>query len=435
MAAVRNLPRSLRRIALGAGLIGLVGLAHGFGWLGLGAAADPPRTLIWNGVDPRDVRPLAFLAAADVELASLPERAPATVLGDPEYVLWVNGQRAGSGRYRAGAAPDRFELRPLLVEGRNRVVLELRSVVGSGAASFRLEDGAGRILLDSGADWRLYGAAWRGLLEGRELIPAPHVSVVGTEPFGRWGALGEGRDRPRFDEVLAARRPRRAKWFRRPLESGRWIRLPRSDRNRPGLGQLVEFDFGREVVGYLAVSVRGEDSVAGLVRFGSEPSQRSGWLPDAIPVTLPHRRHWQDVEPRRFRYVEVAGLDGILSASVLEVRPASLESLAAAGRPSGLFGIDPPLLRYPVQETIWKRTRFLRRIPPDPTPRSGPAGVRRGASGRNPEPARAPVARPSPGSDRVPAAPARRAPRRARRPRPESPPEARSPGSAPAARG
>jgi hypothetical protein len=387
---------------------------------------------IWAPVELREVRPRAFLAATEFDLAAPPEAATLEVLGDEEYVLWANGWRIGSGRYRAGAPFDRYDVARFLEAGRNRLVLELRSVTGAGGAALRLADGEGRVLAESGAHWSVFENAWGGLVEGDPMPRGSRATVLGRSPFGRWGSPARGPLKPVLADVLAARRPERALRYRLPLESGLWIRLPRGDARRSPLGPLVEFDFGAEVSGYLVLAVRDRRSASGLVRFGSSPSASSGWTPDAIAVVTPLRGSWQDSEPRRFRFVEVAGLGRVLSAAVLPLRPERLAELASPGAGAGLLGIAAPPVRRPAEDAIWRRLRNLARVPPQ-APRPGGA-LRPSGAGRTPAPARAPGVH-----RRREGPPASRAHRPrggapAPGPPPASPPAAPAPGSPPASR-
>jgi len=108
------LPRPSRRalrigiIALAAAALAIV--AERSEWVRALGTGGTARAWIWAPVELRDVRPRAFFAAREFELAAVPQRAILEVLGDEEYVAWANGWRIGSGRYRAGAPLDRYEV-------------------------------------------------------------------------------------------------------------------------------------------------------------------------------------------------------------------------------------------------------------------------------------------------------------------------------------
>lgn len=332
-------------------------------WLRALRAGGDERTWIWAPVELRDVRPRAFFAAAEFELAGRPARAELEVLGDEEYVAWLNGRRIGSGRFRTGMPLDRYDVARFLRAGANRVVLELRSATGAGGATLRLTGDDGRSLLESGAHWSVYEHAWRGLLDSDPMPAAPGARVIGRSPIGRWGVPAPGPLRPVQADLFADQRPERAGRYRLPLESGLWFRLPRLDARRPPLGPLVEFDFGREVTGFLVLAVRDRQTATGLVRFGTAPSGSSGWVPDVIAVVPPHRGSWQAAEPARFRFVEVAGLERVLSAAVLTLAP-GFAPVPAPAPAAGLLGIPAPPLRRPVEDAIWRSLRNRSRVPP-----------------------------------------------------------------------
>ncbi|MBP1642837.1 MAG: hypothetical protein H6Q03_1506 [Acidobacteria bacterium] len=427
------LPRPSRRalrigiIALAAAALAIV--AERSEWVRALGTGGTARAWIWAPVELRDVRPRAFFAAREFELAAVPQRAILEVLGDEEYVAWANGWRIGSGRYRAGAPLDRYEVARFLRPGANRLVLELRSVTGAGGATLRLVDGEGRVLAATGPRWSVFQQTWRGLVSGETIPWAPRAAVLGLSPFGRWGSPAPGPLEPVLADTIVQSRPERATRFRLPLESGLWLRLPRGDSRRPPLGPLVEFDFGAEVTGYLVLAVRDPETAIGLVRLGSTPAESSGWVPDDIAVVAPQRGVWQASEPRRFRYVEVAGLDEVRSAAVLRLAPGQPAPPDGPGGGAGLFGISSPPRRRPVEDAIWRRLRDRPRMPPL-EPLAGTA-LRPSGAGRSPARARAPGARPRPGDP-----PAQRAPRpRAGAPGPgpleASPPGAPAPGSRP----
>ena len=103
------------------------------------------------------------------------------------------------------------------------------------------------------------------------------AEVLGVSPFGRWGAPRAGAARPLFADVLAA--PRAAARARttgcRP-DTASWTRAAAgATQRRPSLGPLVEFDFGREVVGYLQLAVRSRPRRRRRSASASAPSRAS----------------------------------------------------------------------------------------------------------------------------------------------------------------
>src|ERR1700687_5568523 len=180
---------------------------------------------IWAVHDRRQAQPLAFYAARDFALTAPPERARLLALGDPEYVLYLNGRRIGAGSWRPGAHLDEYEVGPLLRTGGNRLLAELRSADGAGGFLASLVDAAsGRPLLGTDGAWRTFRRHRLGLLRGWLPVdpsavaaavsaagPGAAVVAWGRAPGGRWGRVG------------AAWPAAVVPWGRPPV--GRWGRL------------------------------------------------------------------------------------------------------------------------------------------------------------------------------------------------------------------
>jgi len=320
-------------------------------WAGaLRDRGQPERAWYWIDGDPRDPRPVAFFAVRDFELAERPEGAVAEVLGDQEYILSINGERIGSNRYRAGAALDRYEIERWLRPGDNRVVLELRSPTAAGGFTFRLTGAGGRDLLAGAAPWHIQRTYFRALFPGGAAPPAPEASLVGKAPIGRWGVPSPGPLRPAFLDLLAV--PRVVPAVRYRKDASAWHRLRTKGRRKESLGPRVEFDFGAPVTGYLQLEVRGREAATGLLRFSLTPGISEPGPIHGLATIIPQRGLWQDAVARRFRYVDVLGLDGVSGAGVLPMVDEAVEILGDGGAPAGLLGIQPPPSRAPVEDVI-----------------------------------------------------------------------------------
>lgn len=334
-------------------LLGLVVVAERARWFAvLLGIPEVKRSWIWSADPPRKVEPRAFYAARDFDLDSAPNAALLEVLGDPEYVAFVNGARVGSGRPGAEPQLDRFEVASLLRAGTNRIVLELRSPTGSGAATARLVGGDGRTLVETDAAWVVYRSSWRGLLAGEPFFPTGTVSVIGRSPFARWAGAVAGEARPRFDEAVVGQPVPAVAVRNAPDEP--WRPLPPDPPRKLHLGRRVELDFGREVVGYLQLGFDRRTPTRGLLRFGAAPTLDPGWDPDVVVLSPASRNAWQDAVPRRFRYVELIGIPEVSRATLFPVSEEAFARLAPRAETLGLLGARPFPVRLPVVDEIWR---------------------------------------------------------------------------------
>lgn len=317
----------------------------------LRTAGEPERLWIWAAGDPRDAHPTAFYARRDFHLTAVPAAATLTLLGDAEYIVVLNGHRVGSNRYRAGAGLDRYEVAPLLAPGRNRLLVELRSPTGAGGLTARLADGAGGTLAATGPDWAIHREFHRGLVAGGRVPEGERPLVLGREPLGRWGKLVVGAPRPLFESLLTVDAVVHASAVRRG-RSGSWDRPSRRYARGPSLGPRVQFDFGAPVVGYLQLTVRGSEPDAALLRFALDEGGAEGPASELV-ITAREAGVWQDVLPRRFRWVEVEGLEGVTSAGVLPLVASAPATLGGDfGAQPSLLGVESPQLRAPAQDVI-----------------------------------------------------------------------------------
>ena len=300
----------------------------------------------------RTVEPLAFYAARDFDLAAPPERARLLAAADEEYVLYLNGRRVGSGgggAAGAGRRPelDAYEVAPLLVQGGNRLVAELRSGRGAGGFLSRLADGAGRTLAATDASWRIVRRYRPGLVRGWLPLAGPAATereaaaVWSRPPAGRWGAPGPLAPRPLF----AGGEPVRA------LRPAVQVSLP-----APGLRRV---DLGREVQGYLVLEVapRPRRQLALLHLDTAGPP---------LPIVVaPGAPLWTDVRPRRLRAFTVEGDLDLAGARVYPSPVPSPAPLLLAGAPRrGLLGLAAPSLATPVEDEVRRELQRLAGVAP-----------------------------------------------------------------------
>lgn len=318
------------------------------------SAGAPERLWIWAAAPPRELKPRAFFLARDFHLDAVPAAARLEVMADPEYLVLLNGRRVGSAIYRPDAAIDVYDARPELRPGRNRLVLELRSAIGSGGATVRLVDGDGRELAASGPQWRYYPGVRRALADlDEELPPAASVAVLGSAPFGRWSLPGL-RERPSYRDLVDGEVGVWARAWRPSRGDGEWRRLsPRRRKpDRLGGADLMEVDFGREVAGFLHLQLDPQAAVAGMLFFADRPGEPLDRVPDRVVVAVPKLNSWQDVEPRRFRYLTLVGLRSVRRAAVIPLRPAAAAALGEPAPSRGLLGLPAEPARLPLVETL-----------------------------------------------------------------------------------
>ena len=313
---------------------------------------------IWVERERTDRSATAFYAVRDFFLDAVPPRARLLALADPEYVLTLNGKRIGAGQYVPMAKMDAYEVGDLLQVGGNRLIVELRSDRGAGGFLAALQDGGGKTLVRTDGDWRIFERHHFGLLRGwLPLGPSGGLESEpafswGLPPIGRWGRPEAGPVRPRMSELIQGQ----------PV-SGTRLAAPRIPALPPtSASRMALFDWGREVTGYLVLQMPPEDGLRTALFFtGVGVPDPLRERPAGAVLAMTGRRSWMDVRPRRFRYALVIG-DRPLAARVLQVDPEKAAGFLADGAPKieGVFGIEPPPLRTPVQDEIW---RELQRVP------------------------------------------------------------------------
>lgn len=272
--------------------------------------------------------PLAAYLVRDFRLDAPPaDTATLRALADEEVVLYLNGHRVGSNRYRPGDPLDAYPVAPLLVTGTNRLVAEVRSARGDGGLLAALTVD-GEPVAVSGADWRVARRHRPGLVEGWAPIPGEETALSwGRPPVGRWGEARRAVERPRAASAGELCEPVTAE---------------------AAVGPIASFDFGRPVTGYLGVeldpaTVKEQPRPLALVTTGDDAGGDGETAPRPV-LPVPGRPVWTDTVPRTFRHVVVTGLEGPLVATVLPVSAAALDRLPepAAAPPAGLGGVEPP---------------------------------------------------------------------------------------------
>lgn len=312
---------------------------------------------IWSPRARSAQSPSAFYAVRDFTLDRAPARARLQVLADEEYVLYLNGRRVGANGYRPGAALDVYEAAPLLLPGGNRLLAELRSSHGSGGFLLSLEDAeTGETLVESDERWRIFDRYHLGLLRGWLPLGFEGLGPVGepafcwgVPPLGRWGRPVVGPGKPSFAELVPGE----------PVPGARRLR-PGAQR-LPG-GARVVYDWGREVTGYLSIELppSPKDLQVGLLFVGDSPPELGRDRSAGAVLLMPDQREWIDARPRRFRYAMVVGVEQPLAVKVHPLDPRLDAKRVAAllpdgGPEKGVFGVEPPPLRTPVEDEVWRK--------------------------------------------------------------------------------
>lgn len=373
-------------IVLGAG-----GVQQAVRW-GISAGALPTGSAewIWEADRHRQAVPWATWAVRDFELSERPDSAHVLILADESYLLHLNGRRIGSNVYRQGVDPDRYEVTPWLRAGANRLAVELRSTRGAGGLLLALVDEAGEPRVVTDRRWSIFNQDHPGILAGW-LPPSEGEPAFswGRPPIGRWGAPRRWTDRAAFPYAvgepweLGPKPPARVAAGPAVLEAFRsgeetaWRSLPwqpvdpgsvNRRPGRPGLGPMVAFDWGREIIGYLTLDrIRGGGHASGLLLTGLEPAELMLDRADAAVVNVPDAGLWRDELPRRLRYAVTLGADWVAGAWLDPlVDPAPPTALAGLPAPppaaAGVLpGVTPPRLETPVEHEVRRKLQSLAR--------------------------------------------------------------------------
>jgi len=238
---------------------------------------------IWIRGSNRWSGPRAFYAVRDFDLDVVPSGALLSVMGDEEYVLYLNGVRVGSNRYTVGADLDRYEVSSLLRPGRNRLAAHLRSTYAHGGflAVLRAAESPDPIVVTDG-EWRISRRHVAKLSRPElDLARPERAIVVARPPAGRWGPTTEGTARPLHADLILQRPAVRA---RRMLQPGSdWHRLRRRRPARmSALGERVTFDWQESQTGYLTLKLPGDEGAVGLVYLGDDLPDPLHQPPDAV---------------------------------------------------------------------------------------------------------------------------------------------------------
>lgn len=294
----------------------------------------------------RHAAPATFWAARDLDLPTDPRAARLLVRADEEYVLFVNGNRVGSGRMADGEPADVYDVAAELRGGANRIVLELHSERGSGGVLLELEADGGPLLV-SDESWRILRNLPSTVLAGLEPLPRGEPAVSwGVPPVGRWSIPRPG----------AARL---AGW---QLADGAWIDGERralggvaAKDGRPAFATL--FTWRAPVKGYLRLRFAQGTPGEALLFLGDEPPIPGRRRAESVLMAPAGGAVWHGAVARPFRYALVVGAADVAAATVEPAVPAAVEAPSAALR--GVFGVAPPPLGAPMEDEIRRELEGL----------------------------------------------------------------------------
>ena len=354
-------------LALGA-LVALQGVLERF----MEAYVLPTREArwIWAAEVAEVSGPVAFYAVRDFELSQLPEQAILTTTADEEALVFLNAVPIGGSRYLNGQPLRQYEVLEALLAGRNRLVVEVRSVRGVGGLLLRLETVGGEkeahIVTDG--DWQIFRQPEDALFDLTLPLPDGEAPTVwGPATVGRWLVSGRPESIPTIAELRTTQGAVGAQRLRVPDGNRRWQQLGKTDRSSPALGNWVTFDFGREVMAYLALRFPaqvGEDSQPiGLLYLGSQPRILNRSQAERHVVIMPGQRIWLDAKPRRFRYATFVGLTPVSGADVYPVDSARADEIWATSHDTtGAFGLPVGQLGPSLEDVVWRELHRLTSI-------------------------------------------------------------------------
>ncbi|HVR42778.1 MAG TPA: hypothetical protein VMS56_04970 [Thermoanaerobaculia bacterium] len=131
--------------------------------------------------------PEAFFLARELDLPPAREFVRIRVAAEPEYTLWFNGVEVGGGM-SDGTRLWSWDVSGLAREGRNRVVIAVRSPRGVGGVLATVDLGPmRRNWLVTDRRWKLYTRWSEALIAQPDpTLPVEQPRVLGRPPFGRW---------------------------------------------------------------------------------------------------------------------------------------------------------------------------------------------------------------------------------------------------------
>jgi hypothetical protein len=338
-------PARRGKLALGLAVVAVLGLAGVERGVRYASAAltSPTGLARWIWADGDwwgRAEPTAFDVACDFPLTALPAKARLAIAADEEFSVWLNARWVGAGRYVAGSPLTVYDVADLLEIGGNRLLARVRSARGAGGLLASISAGDHQLVATGGSCRVLSPAGLPGLQGWYALPDSGRPKIWGLPPTGRWGEARLGPLRAAgalTDDGPSARCLRR-------------LSLPGE-----GIGDLTLFEFPEAVHGVVELDLEPGPATTGLLFVGetAPPDPRAGGS-DLVLVTADDDREWIGAVPGNFRYLLVAGLTGVRGAEIIPT-PEGPTTLPAAAVTRGVFGLQPPPKRSPVEDEILRR--------------------------------------------------------------------------------
>ncbi|HKO56875.1 MAG TPA: hypothetical protein VJ276_13455 [Thermoanaerobaculia bacterium] len=264
---------------------------------------------IWARTELSRDQPLAFFAVRDFDLPASRLFTRIKIAADPEYALFFNGREIGGRRQSERVRLDTFDVSPLARDGRNRIVVAVRSTNGVGgliAAVDIAPEVENYVITDGG--WKIF-RAWHpdiALRDARDEHPEPPM-LFGEPPLGRWNYL----------ETTPGRLEPPAKAIAVPLSATRMKVKVVTVKPVGGIAVVgtsttgaIAFDFGRILDGRVRLTLAYASLVNRRVnvRLANTPGELTALEGGMTPfVFAAGERTVVDPEVRHFRYALVYG--------------------------------------------------------------------------------------------------------------------------------
>jgi hypothetical protein len=261
---------------------------------------------IWAAHRMSSRTPVVFFAARDFELPPTRRYTHVKIYGDPEYTLYFNGKEIASRRTGQDRRMDLYDVSTLAKDGRNRIVVAVRSTYGIGGLILGVDiEPEKENFVVSDADWKIF-RVWRGELPHGDPagVLAEPPRILGEPPFGRWNFLGVIR-RPFSEPVRRVLKPAESVAVRAIVPTVRevfGVYVAGSEELR-----ARAFDFG-PTQGRARITLDRDTNVPRVInlRFANQPEELTLAEPVARSfVFAPGERTVTDPGVESFRYVLV----------------------------------------------------------------------------------------------------------------------------------